>query len=347
VPEECDVCSLSKDFFTNLAPLQVLSTPAYWAYAFTHQWSYVISWKDRIKVQGVTVKKSEVIESIVRQMGNTIGYWRICNRCMPMFGQKIEFFMKPLSKDEYYQTILAAAKKGYDLALQSVTKTVLVTAETPEKASALLKSSVPENMVVLEKNWPSEALGMRYGIAETVEEAFNKATSELPPGEVVEKNILLQPEIVSITYESVDENTAKEIGWSKGLESTLDKTHVGNTEMKRLVLTQRQNELLQVKDITLEKQGKGGLMGLGKKPNLYKIILTQKAAVEIVYKYFGIYITIGEKEYFKPNQCKNIQSYPNVGKPTSAEKSTREEKVKRIKDEKDVRGLAELWWSKK
>lgn len=84
MPLKCDICmkAIPKGSGYALTTTQVTSTPAYWKYAFTHQWSYV---GESTKFLGVTIKPEEAIEGIVRQLCSSRTPWLVCDSCIELF----------------------------------------------------------------------------------------------------------------------------------------------------------------------------------------------------------------------------------------------------------------------
>jgi len=97
-------------------------------------------------------------------------------------------------------------------------------------------------------------------VADTLQSALKKAETKLPTNaDIIEKK-LIPSALRVVTVEGVDEENAR-------------------AKAKR---AKRKTESIGA--ITLEKEGKKGFLGLGKKPNAYKVRLIEPAAVRIKYQ---------------------------------------------------------------
>jgi len=98
-------------------------------------------------------------------------------------------------------------------------------------------------------------------VAQTTGEAFEKARKDVPTdAEVLDKKVCLSAEQKEITVEALDEQNAR-----KQAKERIDET---------ATLT----------SATLVSPSKKGVLGIGRKPSVYKIQVFQPAVVEITYK---------------------------------------------------------------
>jgi predicted RNA-binding protein Jag len=142
-------------------------------------------------------------------------------------------------------------------------KTIEVEADTLEEAREQLKSQVPKGFSVLTEQIISDG---KHQIAkasgDTTEAALAKAKSNIPNNaDILEQKELSAPEQKVITLEAFDENIAR----SRARASQISKGEV-------------------IKSIKVVTPGSKGFLGIGKRPNQYKIEIIREAVVEITYK---------------------------------------------------------------
>jgi len=81
---KCDVClkTIPRNRGYALTTTQVATTPAYWEYAFTHQWAYV---GKQVKLLDVTIQAGETLENLVQMVASDYTPWLICDSCIKLF----------------------------------------------------------------------------------------------------------------------------------------------------------------------------------------------------------------------------------------------------------------------
>jgi len=94
--QECDVCAVQVEERAGylLTTRQVVTSPAYWQYVFSHQWAYVEDMPDRTAVKGV----------LAQRMASERSPWIVCESCAKMLGEK--------SKDARSNALLWWASRG-------------------------------------------------------------------------------------------------------------------------------------------------------------------------------------------------------------------------------------------
>ncbi|WP_309493143.1 hypothetical protein [Candidatus Hecatella orcuttiae] len=98
-------------------------------------------------------------------------------------------------------------------------------------------------------------------VAQTVEEAFEKARKDVPAdGEVLDKKVYLSSGKKEFTIEALDEEDAK-----KRAKKRIDDT-------------------ASLRSVELASPGRKGVFGIGRKLSIYKVQVFQRAVVEIIYK---------------------------------------------------------------
>jgi hypothetical protein len=98
-------------------------------------------------------------------------------------------------------------------------------------------------------------------VAQMVEEAFEKARRDVPTDEeILEKKVYLSPEQKEFTVEALDEQDAKKL------------------------VKERIDDTASLRSVALASPGRKGMLGIGRKPSVYKIQVFQPAVVEITYK---------------------------------------------------------------
>ena len=81
---KCDIClnTVPKGKGYALTTTQVVNNPAYWEYAFTHQWAYI---RKPVKMLGETIEPSEVLPGVVQQVSSSHTPWLVCESCIKLF----------------------------------------------------------------------------------------------------------------------------------------------------------------------------------------------------------------------------------------------------------------------
>lgn len=98
-------------------------------------------------------------------------------------------------------------------------------------------------------------------VAQTVEEAFEKARKDVPTdGGVLDKKVYLSPEKKEFTIEALDEQDAR-----KRAKERIDDT-------------------ASLRSVELVSPGRKGVLGIGRKLSIYKVQAFQRAVVEVTYK---------------------------------------------------------------
>ncbi len=84
MPLKCDIClnNVPKGKGYALTTTQVVNNPAYWEYAFTHQWAYM---RKPVKMLGETIGPSEVLPGVVQQVSSSNTPWLVCETCIKLF----------------------------------------------------------------------------------------------------------------------------------------------------------------------------------------------------------------------------------------------------------------------
>ena len=128
-----------------------------------------------------------------------------------------------------------------------------------------MKSKIPEGFRLLSERIISDGKPKTVkATAETTEEAFTKAQSEIPNGaDVLEKKELVAPERKVVTLDAFDEQNA-------GLSARVEARQLGGTAT--------------VRNFRLAIPGRKGFLGIGAKPNQYEAEILRPAVVEVTYK---------------------------------------------------------------
>ena len=147
--------------------------------------------------------------------------------------------------------------------MDSVTRrTVEVEADSLEEAMKQIEAQVGEGQVILTQKVLSDGeVHAARGDDETSEGAFEKAATQVPEGaEEVDRVVATPPGSRNIEVEAFDERAAQ----------TLAGKVIHATEV--------------VGDAELAAPGSKGLLGIGKKPNRYRVEIRQRAIVDIMYR---------------------------------------------------------------
>ncbi len=141
-------------------------------------------------------------------------------------------------------------------------QTIEVEANSLDEARKQVKSQVPKGLKIISQKILSDGkTRSTRGVADTIEDASEKAQSELPPDvEIIDKTQKTTPVRKVITVEAFDEKSARE-------------------QVKQDI-----SETARIEGVALKKAGKKGILGIGKKPNWYEVQVFEQAVVEIKYK---------------------------------------------------------------
>jgi hypothetical protein len=71
----CDICNQTTEYEKGyvLTTQEVATNPAYWEYAFRHQWSYVLD------------MNAMILPMLVQQQANQSSGWLLCESCGKLF----------------------------------------------------------------------------------------------------------------------------------------------------------------------------------------------------------------------------------------------------------------------
>lgn len=144
--------------------------------------------------------------------------------------------------------------------------TVEIEAESVEEAREKLHSQIPEGMevlseVIIHDGKPAKLFAEGW----SCEKAFMEAQKKMPENaEILERKVNLQAKEIELIIKAYDEQSAKIKAKEEG------ETQLGKTAF--------------VSSIELITLGKVGFLGIGNKPNDYKVIVTVWAEVEIAYR---------------------------------------------------------------
>ena len=147
-----------------------------------------------------------------------------------------------------------------------------VEADSLEQARKQAELKVPEGLAIVSEEILSNGKPRwSWGVADTIEAAFDIAESKLPSeADILEKQQESEPVWKAVTVEAPDEQSAR-----AQAEQEIDKTlgrKVGFIDRVRYG------------EITLKKPGRKGFFGIGKKLNIYEVQVFEKAVVTIKYK---------------------------------------------------------------
>ena len=266
-----------------LTTTQVVTTSAYWEYAFTHQWAYIGRWTPSTQFLGKTIDINEVIQGTARQMSESPTPWLICDSCIQMFtvdkkycanladrfSREMPGGWKQITGPANFHEALAAASKAYQI-ISGSNQEVKNTTVTNDKI-----------------NYTDSKVGVMtiQGTADTIEEAFQQALSQIPSWSTIsEKRIIIYPETTILNIKSFEEIAAKNSAHYQAEESALKILYATINEKRYEAPTRKiSNAFIQIKRITVKERGSKGLLGIGKQPNLYEVETTRQAFVEIDY----------------------------------------------------------------
>jgi len=142
-------------------------------------------------------------------------------------------------------------------------ETIQVEADSLEEAKKKLQAQVPRGFVVISTELLQEPIPKTTltFLAVTMEEAFEAAELAMPANvEVIEKKELSQLIDRTFDVEEFDEQAAR----------SQAKTMMSDSET--------------IVELTLKTPGKKGILGMGRKPNIYEVKVFQPAEVEVTYK---------------------------------------------------------------
>lgn len=124
---KCDVClkPVPKSRGYALTTTQVTTAPAYWEYAFTHQWAYV--GKSVGSLGFTTQEVGDVLANLAQQISSSQTPWVVCDTCIRLFSVDLSTCLErakrfsaqmpngwqQLTGPADLQRTLAAAKKAY------------------------------------------------------------------------------------------------------------------------------------------------------------------------------------------------------------------------------------------
>lgn len=128
------------------------------------------------------------------------------------------------------------------------------------------------------------------------------------------RQILVSPESATIVIDSFSKYEARTSAIYKGGEIALTKLYATVDKKTYSTLAKRRNEdFVQVKDITIKVEGSKGFLGIGKKPNSYEVRLVQMAIAEVTYKSRVIIrAVVGENEEETSSKT-GINNYSDIG----------------------------------
>lgn len=159
-----------------------------------------------------------------------------------------------------------------------------VEANTLEEATDKLEEKTPDGQIVISKNIISDGKEKTItGMGETLQSAEDDCKSKIPlDAKIISEHEHTQPRKEKLTVEEFDEDSAC------------------------LYATQwRLPEGASIDNVELVKQGKKGLLGLGKKANTYELTINQKAVIKYTIRNKAkIIARIGPKPKLKCNMCK-------------------------------------------
>lgn len=159
-------------------------------------------------------------------------------------------------------------------------------AKSLEEARKKILNQLPDDLDIISEDVISDGQPKtKKGVAETLEAAFKKASENLPSDStILDKKVISNPEEQTFNIDEFDENAAK----SKAIGQITDSQTF--------------------RGISLETMGKKGFLGIGKKPNTYKIAIWQNAVVEVRYAQKAVvHVKLGKKPY----EFKNKRYYSN------------------------------------
>lgn len=139
---------------------------------------------------------------------------------------------------------------------------VEVEANSLKEAREKVKSQIPKGLHLLSEEIISDGKSKRVkGVADTIEAALEKAQKKIPAdADVVEKKTRISPAQRMVTVKAFSEQHA-----SAQVQGEIDNTAI-------------------LRSLILRIPGKKGLLGIGKKPNIYEAQVFQRAVVEVIYK---------------------------------------------------------------
>jgi len=152
-------------------------------------------------------------------------------------------------------------------------RVIKIEADSLEQAREQLKSQIPRGLRLLsEKVVSSGRRKTCQGVGDTVEAAFGEARSKLPPSaKILEEKVCIPPSEETVMVEAFDEQRAER-------QALANAVWQASAKMPTI------EQSVRVKGLVLKSLGKGGFLGIGKKPNRYEAQITQQAVVEIAYK---------------------------------------------------------------
>lgn len=155
-------------------------------------------------------------------------------------------------------------------------RTILIEAASLAEARSNLYT---HELIVLEESILCQGkLETIEAIAETVEEAFRKAQSKVPPAASIEKReTRLSPERIELLVQAHDEESA-----GKGKAAV-------------------------IASVSLFKKGRRGFLGFGKTSNVYEVVVSQPAVVELTFRE-PAKIRAKVRDYFAEDLVESIQA---------------------------------------
>jgi hypothetical protein len=155
-----------------------------------------------------------------------------------------------------------------------------IESDSLEAARKEAKAKIPEGLHLLSEKILSDGKPKNVkGVAETIKAAFEEARSKLPAGaKVIKEEKLFSPSQNILEVQAFDQETAT-------------------------ALVQREiNQTQRIEEIRLKAPGKKGLLGIGKRPNIYEAKVLQPAVVKLIIKRRAkIQVEIGERRLKEPD----------------------------------------------